>query len=173
MFRPYDEVKNWILESGLVEKTLENQGGVHSFYDEGLKSFGFLYPEITGYFISTLRYIHKNENSNSHLIDLAKASSDWLISIFENYGGIVMGIDNQKTKTSLAFSFDTAVCAKGLLDCYSLTNEKKYFEYAEKFVEWIKVSIETNGTVKPYKDLEKNIFMEKKTILTFLVKWGL
>jgi uncharacterized protein YyaL (SSP411 family) len=164
MFRPYDEVKNWILESGLVEKTLENQGGVHSFYDEGLKSFGFLYPEITGYFISTLRYIHKNENSNSHLIDLAKASSDWLISIFENYGGIVMGIDNQKTKTSLAFSFDTAVCAKGLLDCYSLTNEKKYFEYAEKFVEWIKVSIETNGTVKPYKDLEKNIFMENDDV---------
>ena len=70
----------------------------------------------------------------------------------------------EKTKTSLAFSFDTAVCAKGLLDCYSLTNEKKYFEYAEKFVEWIKVSIETNGTVKPYKDLEKNIFMENDDV---------
>ena len=125
MVIPYDGVKNWILESGLVKRTSENSGGVHSFYDEKSQSFGFLYPEITGYFISTLRFIHRNENNNSYLIDLAKSSSDWLISIFERYGGIVVGIDAQKTK--LAFSFDTAICAKGLLDCYSLTNEKKIF----------------------------------------------
>ena len=31
----------------------------------------------------------------------------------------------------------------------------------KKFVQWIKDSIEANGTVKPYKDLKKKIFFLK------------
>lgn len=104
----------------LLIKNHENLGGVHAYYNEKNKEFGFLYPEITGYFISSLRFLAMHERKE---IILAQNSSTWLISLLEKYGGIVQSIDDKKQK--LVYSFDTAICANGLLDCYELTHEKK------------------------------------------------
>ena len=53
----YEKIRNWLLSSGLFVSDVgdKNCGGVHSFYDEKSKQYSFLYPEITGYVISTLR----------------------------------------------------------------------------------------------------------------------
>ena len=54
------KVKSWILDSGLVVDDFNNQnnGAVHSFYNSLKNEYGFLYPEITGYYVSTLRFLY-------------------------------------------------------------------------------------------------------------------
>ena len=48
-----DNLTRWINSSGLFEEEGENKGGVHSYFDQNNLEFGFLYPEITGYFINS------------------------------------------------------------------------------------------------------------------------
>ena len=61
----YEKVKNWLISSGLciLDKTNPNVGAVHSYYDTQNKKYSFLYPEITGYYLSTLKFLHFKEKS--------------------------------------------------------------------------------------------------------------
>ena len=54
----YEMTRNWLLKSGIFvsDSSDHNYGGVYSFFDEEKNEFAFLYPEITGYFISTMRF---------------------------------------------------------------------------------------------------------------------
>ena len=121
MTSPFEQVKNWLLNSGLYvyQKQDEQYGGVHSFYDLKDQKFGFLYPEITGYCISTIRFLYAHEKKEQYL-EHAQASADWLMKIYKKYGGVVQGISSDTSQQKLAFSFDTSICAKGLLDYYLL-----------------------------------------------------
>ena len=57
------------MSSGLfVSNTDEKDcGGVFSFFDEKKNSFSFLYPEITGYFVSTLKFLYHIEKDEKYL----------------------------------------------------------------------------------------------------------
>ncbi len=162
----YEKAKTWLLSSGLFvsNKDDQNCGGVYSFYDEKKNEFCFLYPEITGYFLSTLRFLYEIEK-NQKYVEYSKLSASWLVKIYDKYGGIIQGFDSGSSKKELAFSFDTAVCAKGLLDGFVITNEKKYLEYAKKIVYYlIDETLENDGTIKPYKNLKKNQFEESSEV---------
>ena len=130
----YEKTQNWLMTSGLFVSDVNNKncGGVHSFYDEKENQYGFLYPEITGYFISCLRFLN-NQHNEEIFSQYAKYSSNWLIKIYEKYGAIIQGIDSN-SKNIFSYSFDSAICAKGLLDCYELNNEKKYLDYGEQIM---------------------------------------
>ena len=80
----YEKTQNWLMTSGLFVSDVNNKncGGVHSFYDEKENQYGFLYPEITGYFISCLRFSN-NQQPKEIFLQYAKYSSDWLIKIYE------------------------------------------------------------------------------------------
>ena len=82
MNKSFEEVKNWLISSGLFvsDNNSNHSGAVYSFYDEQSNDYSFLYPEITGYFISTMKFLHSLE-SNEQYVKYAKSSSDWLISI--------------------------------------------------------------------------------------------
>ena len=166
MHRSYEMTRNWLLESGISvsNSSDQNHGGVHSFFDEKKNEFAFLYPEITGYFISTMRFLYEHEK-NEKFVKLAKASSNWLIQLYEKHGGIIQGISRQGVPQKLAYSFDTGICSKGLLDCFAITKEEKFLEYAKKLNQWIlNESIENNGFVKPTKNLQTNEFEEDTNV---------
>jgi len=130
----FEKVKNWLINSGIVvtNNKDENYGAVHSFFDKNNEKYGFLYPEITGYSVSAFCFLHQLEK-NEIYIKMAKASSDWIIRIFEKFGGIIQGLDDENdSRKQLAYSFDTAICAKGLLDCFKLTQDEKYLNYSKK-----------------------------------------
>lgn len=153
-------LEEWILSSGLVVKDSQNEnyGGVHAYYDIQNREYGFLYPEITGYFLSLLRFLYERESKEKY-IKLSQISGNWLIKIIDEYGGIIQGISNDKTKLNFIYSFDTTICAKGLLDCFLITNNEKYLEYGKKLCDWIiDEALEPNGTIKPVKNIEKNKF---------------
>ena len=166
MHRSYEMTRNWLLESGICvsNSSDQNHGGVHSFFDEKKNEFAFLYPEITGYFIRTMRFLYEHEK-NEKFVKLAKASSNWLIQLYEKHGGIIQGISRQGVPQKLAYSFDTGICSKGLLDCFAITKEEKFLEYAKKLNQWIlNETIENNGFVKPTKNLQTNEFEEDTNV---------
>ena len=152
--------KNWLLNSGIFvsESSDPNFGGVRSFYDEKNKEFAFLYPEITGYYASTMRFLYEHEKNEKYL-HFAKASCNWLIDLYENFGGIIQGISPEGITKKYVYSFDTAICSKGLLDCYAISKDNKFLEYAQKLNNWIlSDTIESDGMIKPVKNLESNKF---------------
>ena len=162
----FNLTKNWILSSGLVvtNSNDENLGGVHSFYDEKKDEYGFLYPEITGYFTSALRFLHSIDNNPQYIV-LAKNSSDWLMNIEQKFGGIIQGINKDNSIEKLVYSFDTGICATGILDCYQLTHEEKYLKFAQKLADWISdEALQDNGFIQAVKDLNTNNFFEEKKL---------
>jgi hypothetical protein len=156
--KSFQEVKNWLISSGLfISGDEKNRGGVYSFFDEQSNDYSFLYPEITGYFISSLKFLHSVEQ-NDQYIKYAKYSSDWLISIYKKHNSLVQGIKNNSPTSNLSYSFDTAICAKGLLDYYELSHDEKYLLFAKKMLDdLIKIFIESDGSVIPYKNITTNI----------------
>ena len=71
----------------------------------------------------------------------------------------------QGVPQKLAYSFDTGICSKGLLDCFAITKEEKFLEYAKKLNQWIlNETIENNGFVKPTKNLQTNEFEEDTNV---------
>ena len=160
------QAKNWILNSGIFisDPNDENFGGVYSFYDEEKKSHAFLYPEITGYYASTMRFLYSHEK-NDDFLQRSKASCDWLINLFDSYGGIIQGISPEKKPLKFVYAFDTAICAKGILDCYEISKDEKYLTYAKKLNQWItEHALNSDGTIKPLFDLESKKFVSSKDV---------
>ena len=155
-----DKAKSWLLSSGIFinNSSDENCGGVHSFFDVSKNEFGFLYPEITGYFVSTLRFLYSFEK-NSYYLEYAKFSANWLKKLFEKYDGIIQGIYNDNAQ-KLVYSFDTAICAKGLIDYYLMSKDNSYLETAKTLTYYLTNFLESDGTLKPYKNLSTNQFEE-------------
>ena len=166
MHSQFDRVKNWLVNSGIAisDPNNENCGGVYSFYDEQKKEHAFLYPEITGYYLSTLCFLY-NKQSDELYKNLATNSANWLIKIFDKYGAIIQGIQTDKSRQNVVYSFDTAICAKGLLDYYLVTKDDKFLDYSKKMCLWlIENALENDGTIKPFKDLKKNEFVESTDV---------
>ena len=172
MSTPFENVKNWILNSGLVitNEQNENSGGVYSFFDHNNQKYGFLYPEITGYSVSAFCFLYHVENEEKY-IKLAKTSCDWIIDLFKKYGGIIQGLDNENdSRKQFAYSFDTAICAKGLLDYYNLTQDERYLRSSKNLVKWLENAISEHGTILPYMELKSKEFKESDEV--WYKKWG-
>ena len=161
----YENLKDWISNSELIVSNTnnENYGGVYSFYDESKKKYSFLYPEITGYSASTLSFLHEI-SPDSKLDELAKANTTWLINIFQQFDSIVQGISSDKKRQKFAYTFDAAICAKGLLDYYKINNSSELLDAAKSLLTWIVPAINNDGTVLPYKNLESNNFEEDSDV---------
>lgn len=160
MVASINKIIHWINSSGLVEKEEPHKGGVHSYFDQTQRKFGFLYPEITGYYISVQRFLFEIYN-DQQLIENAKNSADWLIAINEKFGGIIQGINTDKSRGNLIYTFDTAICANAFLDCYLLTKNEKYLSFSKSLLQWIlDNALESDGTIKPYKNLDTKILEE-------------
>ena len=161
-----DKLKNWIINSGISESSNDPlvNGAVHSFYDLKNNTFGFLYPEITGYFIDTMYFLYNTEKQEKYKL-LAEASANWLIMVYEKYGGIVMGIENNAPTQNLSFSFDTGICSTSMFKCYELTNNKKYLNFGVSLLNWINSgSIENDGAIFPFFDHNKKTFLENNDV---------
>jgi len=161
-----NKLKNWIINSGISESSNDPllNGAVHSFYDLKNNTFGFLYPEITGYFIDTMHFLYNTEKQEKYKL-LAEASANWLIIVYEKYGGIIMGIENNTPTQNLSFSFDTGICSTSMFKCYELTNNKKYLDFGVSLLNWINSgSIENNGTILPFFDHNKKTFLENNDV---------
>ncbi len=161
----FTNLKSWLVSSGLFisNENDKNCGGVYSSYDAKSQRYNFLYPEITGYFISTLRFLN-NINPDEKISLHAKHASDWLIKIYEKHGSIIQGIKTD-SENLYSYSFDSAIVAKGLLDYYEMTHDDYYVDFARKILNDLEKNyIEDNGTVKPFKNIQTNKFLESNDV---------
>ena len=159
------ELETWITSSGLAitDESSVNFGGVQSYYDEKNKKYSFLYPEIAGYFISTMCFLN-NYHQNQNYTKLAKKSADWLINLHTKYGGIIQSL-SADSQSNLVYSFDTGICAKGILDCYELTQDTRYFEFGKTLVDFLSLEmINDDGTIKPIKNIETQLYPSDKKL---------
>lgn len=166
MIDSFQDLKNWLLSSGIFisNKDEKNLGGVHSYFDEKSDEFSFLYPEITGYFVSTMKFLNYLDNEEKYS-QYAKYSSDWLIKIYEKYGSIIQGIKSDKPLSDLSYSFDLAICAKGLLDYYEICNNSYYLNFAKKILDNLSDQyLESDGTLMPYKDVKTNLVNQSNDV---------
>ena len=124
----FEHIKNWVDDSGLQinDYSDPNFGGVYSFYDEKNQNYDFIYPEITGYYISSMRFLH-NISHDQKYIKKAESAALWLIKLENEHSGIIQGINTQKNNEELVYSFDTGICVKGFLDCFELTKKHGWF----------------------------------------------
>ena len=161
----YEYLKHWITDSGLIvsNPSDENYGGVYSYYDEREKKYSFLYPEITGYSTSTLSFLYST-SKNDHLLELAKANYEWLNKIFKKFGCIIQGISNDQKRQKFAYTFDAAICAKGILDYYKIDNSNNVLDTAKSLLQWIIPAINDDGTVLPFKNIEADVFEESADV---------
>ena len=83
----FERAKSWLLNSGICisDPSDKNSGSVHSFFDEKKNEFSFLYPEITGYYLSTMRFLFDIEKSNNYLKN-GNLTADWLMQLNFNSG---------------------------------------------------------------------------------------
>ena len=165
MSNSYKNLKHWITDSGLIVSNPndENYGGAYSYYDEGKKKYSFLYPEITGYSASTLSFLYNNSKDDG-LLKLAKANSDWINKIFKKFDCIIQGISNEQKRQKFAYTFDAAICVKGLLDYYKISNSLEVLDTAKSILKWIIPAINDDGTILPFKNIESNIFEESSDV---------
>jgi len=162
----FSQLENWLLNSGIAitSNNLPNNGAVHSFFDLKDNKFGFLYPEITGYFIDTMHFLYNIDKQEKYKI-LAEYSANWLIHIYEKFNGIVMGIENDIPTQNLSFSFDSGICSTAMFKCFELTNNKKYLNFGLSLLNWINSgSIENDGTILPFFDHDKKTFLENNDV---------
>lgn len=158
----YEKVKNWLVSSGLciLDKNNPNVGAVHSYYDTQSREYSFLYPEITAYYLSTLKFLYSKEKSEKY-VETAKLCGSWLMNLHDKYGGIIMGIGSESRMTDQVFSFDTSICAKGFLDLYDIAGDAKYREFSKKLIDWLVTKcVEDDGTVKPVMNRKTQEFTE-------------
>ena len=149
----YAGARDWLLRSGLFVSDAhdDNHGGVHSYYDVKSKEYGFLYPEITGYFISMLRFL-SCRHDRQDCVTLAQKSADWLVKIHDKYGAIIQGVGARRSEIS--YSFDSAMCAKGMLDCYEIGGSGRHLDCAKKIlVELSEHAVQEDGSVLPFRDV--------------------
>ena len=160
----FERSKSCLFNSGIsiLDSLDKNSGSVHSFYDEKQNKFSFIYPEITGYFLSTLRFLYYVEKSNNYL-ENGQHTADWLMELNHNNKGIIQGIYNSKIENT-SYSFDTAICVKGILDYYLISNDQKYLQFAKTLILQVEDFLESDGTLKPLKNLSTNQFEEHSNV---------
>lgn len=145
-----EKARYWLLNSGtyIIEKNDRNYGGLYSYFHYYENKNEHIYPEVTGYIISLLRYLH-SIYGDGRLVELARASGDWLIQLAERYEGtVIIGIENG-IDIKQSQSFDLGIVCKGLLDLYELVKDEKYLQYAEKMADTLVNAMNPDGSVKP------------------------
>ena len=127
---------DWLIESGIQSEN----GAFHSWYDCDKNEYSFIYPETTGYSISLLLQLYRYMG-NEIFLKRAISAGDWLLGIqredgsfYCKYFGNPFGDKN--CDTSL-YTFDAAICARGLLDLFKATSHMKYLRASRKIGNWL------------------------------------
>lgn len=112
---------NWLLNSGIQDKSYLNRGGVYAWYDINKKDYAYLYPEIAGYYLHHLSNLLNEESIGQRKIDIfssAEQAANWLVKIFTSRETIYTKFHPCGKMDKNIFSFDLGVVLNGLNNFY-------------------------------------------------------
>jgi hypothetical protein len=128
--------KNWFVLSGLqnLEDGAEFFGALHSWYDFDTDSFGFFYPEATGYAISFFLYLNALEK-NKEFIDRAVFAAEWLkkYALDPNQPEIRYKFVSPPDPSSsdFSYSFDNSIISSGFVNLFRGIGDSQYLDLAK------------------------------------------
>ncbi len=145
----------WLLNSGILDRSdnERNRGGIHAWFCQRHNRFSFMYPEITGYGLSTLAFTQR-EFCNPHVMDRAEEILNWLQNNVRGGNtdapaGLPARIYARPLKTvsdyNFVYSFDTAMIGSGLMNMFSINRDRRYIDLATKMFQTV------NGMYRPGK----------------------
>jgi len=142
----------WLLHSG-IQATI---GGFYGYYHitgkenipgvAGNKTSGeypFIYPEITGYGMTTLLELYK-KSGNKRLLESAKKAADWVIAALEKVGEgaalparIYHDQGARPYRHSFYYTYDNGILLKGLVNTYKATKDERYLNAAKQVARFL------------------------------------
>lgn len=128
--------KNWLLGSGIQN----NDGSINSWYDLEKNIYPYIYPETTGYAITSFLFINRQKPERL-LVERAKMAADWLIKRNATHENS----NNEKPEPRFIYAFDNGMILTGLMNIYEETKEKKYLEGAKKIADELLKMQKENG----------------------------
>lgn len=137
-----EAARAWTLDSGIQVRDPKSHvnGAFNAWYDQESKRFQYVYPEITGYGMTTLLYLDTLK-ADKRLLEKAKAAGDWAIRrAIDPTGGIRPRDHYDRQERSLVFSFerhlvvsfDSGMVLFGLTNVYEATGLKAYLNAAKR-----------------------------------------
>jgi len=166
----YYSAVDWLIERQMIHEG-EWTGGFWHSYKLDTHSHPFIYHEITGYAVSLLINLYKQDNS-AKMLELAILASNFLVSFqakTDNKNvegafpfGIYPGRNNPIEERY--YSFDTAMCASGLIDSYIACGLQQYLFSAISAADWlIQVMQNTDGSFRSCVDAMRGEFFQLRT----------
>jgi hypothetical protein len=130
---------HWLLHSGIQHPPGDPKlsGGVHAWYEPHTETYAFLYPEVTGYAITTLLFLN-SVNRNQLFLERAKAAASWLLErAMEPRSGAVLCRFDGTQWLERQCTFDNAVCLNALVNLYRETKDEAYLRAAFRIADWL------------------------------------
>ncbi|MFC1808427.1 hypothetical protein ACFL0T_08720 [Candidatus Omnitrophota bacterium] len=157
-------VFDWIKESGIQSKS----GGFYAWHDLNEKKYSYIYPEITGYGITTLLYLY-SISRDKILLKNAKRAGTWIIKkALHPCGGVRTRLfENDKEANELysfsgekIFSFDTGMVLYGMVNLYKITNDKNFLKASERMAQFLVGKMQTgDGSLHAIYDSKKHLYL--------------
>jgi len=155
----------WLSESDIINKDEQkpNYGGVNNGYFWKVKTYQYVYNEITGYAVNAFLTMYKWLNDDKYL-QYSKNAADYLIKQQEKntnafeYGAVFHSLTFPDLKTVRNYySFDNAIILHGMVNLYKITNEKKYYDVCLGIGNWLLKMQKEDGSFYSYYDAESKI----------------
>lgn len=143
----------WLLHSGIQIKTGPEAGAVAGWLDEHGQA-RFVYPEITGYYLTWLRFLADFGNAEPAVATNASRAVEWLYAISRQ--GIPLtryfvGHSNVLDwRNDAAFSFDIAMVLRGLALVKGIVPEGIRSETQSAFQGLLTQFVSPGHAINPY-----------------------
>lgn len=165
--------KDWFVSSGIQHQKNNSiyNGAVYAWYDANATTFGFLYPEATGYAISFFLYLNQREK-NTDYIYKAKAAANWLQKRALDHTWMEFPhkffLQPQPSVSNISYSFDNSIIASGFVHLYQATGDGQYLDFAKDMADRMVQNMQSEeGYFYSHFDLESGKIMGKEE------KWSL
>jgi hypothetical protein len=155
-----EPIKRWLLRSSIQVKEGEHRGGVAGWLD-GRNRPLFVYPEITGYYLTTLAFMASWQESTRDLVTGAQRALEWIERSWSPVHAVptrsYLGAGKEDWRNRALFSFDLAMILRGLVTAADLLPPADCFRTAALVAEKLADFVDPDGRLLSHIPLEVGV----------------
>jgi hypothetical protein len=129
----------WLLHSRIQHPpgNPKLSGGVHAWYEPRTEKYAFLYPESTGFAITTFLFLNAVD-PNPLFLERARAAASWLLdhAVEPRSGAVLCRFDGRRWLERQC-TFDNGVCLNALVNLHRETKDDAYLHAAFRIADWL------------------------------------
>lgn len=146
-------IQNWLLSAQVQLTDGAHRGGVVGWLNEK-GSPEFLYPEVTGYYLTWLAFLSLVSHASEEKLSRARNALHWISNQF--VGGnipparLYLQSSSKDWRSSVIFSFDAAMISRGVAFAPCLDGERGREDTLAGILHCLSHFISSNGFIQPY-----------------------